>query len=106
MSRKYRDMISDVIAYVRSYVRSPYKWYQPSYGGCVHYFELFGFNLSIRVESPDFKDDIETITNAIDDKYPLEDVQRMCRNAERKWGSDPELIQLETYAEFQLSPLQ
>jgi hypothetical protein len=59
------------------------------------WYSFFGHTLYVRLEPKEFKEDVKTISNLIDDE-DFNEAHRAVEAAYRRWGSDPEIIRLDS----------
>ena len=63
------------------------------------WYNFFGHTLHVRLEPKEFKEDVKTISNLIDDE-DFDEAHRAVETAYRRWGSDPEIIRLDSFGSF------
>jgi hypothetical protein len=63
------------------------------------WYNIFGYEIEIRMLPHEFKMDLKHLSNLVDDKKYSEFKQAL-DTAYKRWGYDPELIRISTFADF------
>ncbi len=63
------------------------------------FYHIFGYHIQIRILPDEFKADEKRICTLIDDEKFVE-AKVAIEAAYKRWGSDPDLIRLDTFSSF------
>lgn len=63
------------------------------------WFNIFGYEIEIRMLPHEFKNDLKHLSNLVDDRKYLQ-FKEAIENAYGRWGCDEDLVRISTFAEF------